>query len=153
MRRRTNIMSWPRRVGYQGCSNSLIKYIRFMPLSEIKLIIMLIVMMVIIIIIIIIIIRGNEKETGMLIDVAISGDRNVIKKEAEKILKYKDLTVEIQRMWNVKMRVLPVVIGATGTISKSFRKYVSNIPGNHDVRELQKTPILGTAHILRKVLT
>jgi hypothetical protein len=45
------------------------------------------------------------------------------------------------------------VIGATGTISKSFRKYVSNIPGNHEVKELQKTTILGTAHILRKVLT
>ena len=89
----------------------------------------------------------------MLIDVAISGDRNVIKKEAEKILKYKDLTIEIQRMWNVKARVIPVVIGATGTISKSFIKYVNNIPGNHDVRELQKTAILGTAHILRKVLT
>ena len=38
----------------------------------------------------------------MLIDVAISGDKNVIKKEAEKILKYKDLTIEIQRMWKVK---------------------------------------------------
>ena len=58
-----------------------------------------------------------------------------------------------QRMWNVKTRVIPVIIGATGTISKSFRKYVSDIPGNHDVKELQKTAILGTAHILRKVLT
>jgi len=77
----------------------------------------------------------------------------VIKKEAEKILKYKDLTIEIQRMWNVKTRVIPVIIGATGTISKSFRKHVSDIPGNHDVKELQKTAILGTAHILRKVLT
>ena len=47
-------------------------------------------------------IRDNEKGTCMLIDVAISGDRNVIKKEAEKILKYRDLTIEIQRMWNVK---------------------------------------------------
>ena len=55
-------------------------------------------------------------------------------------------------MWNVKARRIPVVIGATGTVSRSFRKYVSNIPGNHDVRELQKTAILGTAHILRKVL-
>jgi hypothetical protein len=55
-------------------------------------------------------------------------------------------------MWNVKTRVIPVIIGATGTISKSSRKYVSTIPGNHDVRELQKTAILGTAHILRKVL-
>jgi len=88
----------------------------------------------------------------MLIDVAISRDGNVIKKEAEKILKYKDLTIEIQRMWNVKTKVITVVIGATGTISTSFRKYVSNIPGKHEVKELQKTAILGTAHILRKVL-
>jgi hypothetical protein len=49
--------------------------------------------------------------------------------------------------------VIPVIIGATGTISKSFRKYVSNIPENHKVKKLQKTAILGTAHILRKVLT
>ena len=49
-----------------------------------------------------IIIRDNEKGTCMLIAVAISGDRNVIKKQAEEILKYKDLTIEIQLMWNVK---------------------------------------------------
>ena len=89
----------------------------------------------------------------ILIDVAISGDSNVIKKEAQKILKYKDLTIEIHRMWNVKTTVIPVIIGATGTISKSFGKYVGNIPGSDEVRELQKTAILGTAHILRKVLT
>jgi hypothetical protein len=56
-------------------------------------------------------------------------------------------------MWNVKTRLIQVIIGETGTISKSFRKYVSNIPGNHGIMELQKTAILGTAHILRKVLT
>jgi hypothetical protein len=54
-------------------------------------------------------------------------------------------------MWNVKTRLIPVIIGVTGTISNSFRKYVSTIPGNRDVRELQKTAILSTAHILRKV--
>jgi hypothetical protein len=48
--------------------------------------------------------------------------------------------------------VIPVIIGAIGTILKLFRKYVSTIPGNHEVKELQKTAILGTAHILRKVL-
>jgi hypothetical protein len=99
-----------------------------------------------------IIICDNEKGTCVLIDVAISGERNVIKKEAEKILKYKDLTIEIQRTWNVKTKMIPVIIGATGTVSKSFRKYVSNIPGKHEVKKLQKTAILGTAHILRKVL-
>jgi hypothetical protein len=76
----------------------------------------------------------------------------VIKKETEKILKYKDLTIEIQHMWKVKTKVIPVIIGATGTISNSFRKYVSNIPGNHEVKELRKTAILCTAHIRRKVL-
>jgi hypothetical protein len=92
-----------------------------------------------------IIIRDNEKGTCMLIDVAVPGDRNVIKKESEKILKYKDLTIEIQHMWNVKTRVIPVIIGVTGTISKTSGKYVSTIPGNHEVKELQKTTILGTA--------
>ena len=99
-----------------------------------------------------IIIRDNQKGTCVLIDVANSGHRNVIKKEAEKILKCKDLTIETRRMWNVKTKAIPVIIGATGTISKSFRKYVSNIPGKHEVKRLQKTAILGTAHILRNVL-
>jgi len=75
-----------------------------------------------------------------------------MRKEAEKILKYKDLTVEIQRMWNVKTEMMPAIIGATGTVSVLFRKYVSNITGKHEVKELQKTAILGTAHILREVL-
>jgi hypothetical protein len=47
--------------------------------------------------------------------------------------------------------LIPVIIGGTGIISKSFRKYVSNTPRKHEDRELQKTVILGTAHILRKV--
>jgi len=56
----------------------------------------------------------------------------VIKKEAEKILKYKDLIIEIQCMWYVKEKVLPVIIGTTGTISKSLRQYLSNILGKHE---------------------
>jgi hypothetical protein len=42
-----------------------------------------------------------KKETCILIYVAILGDRNVIKKEPEKILKYKGLTIETEGMWNV----------------------------------------------------
>jgi hypothetical protein len=63
-----------------------------------------------------IIIHENEKGTCMLIDVAISGDSNVIKKEAE-IPKYIDLTIGIQHMWNVKANVTLVITEATGTIS------------------------------------
>ena len=72
----------------------------------------------------------------------------MIKKEARKILSYKDLTIEIQCMCNVKTKV----IRTTGTISKSFRKYVSNISGKHKIKELHKTAILGTVHILQEVL-
>ena len=53
----------------------------------------------------------------------------------------KDLTIEIQLMWNVKTKVIPVIIGATGTISKSCRKYMSNIPGKHEVKELHCTAL------------
>jgi len=53
-----------------------------------------------------IIIRDNKQRTCMSTDVAISADRNVIKKEAENILKYKDIIIEIQRMWNVKAKVI-----------------------------------------------
>jgi len=56
-------------------------------------------------------------------------------------------------MWNVKIEVTAVLTGATGTISKSFTKYIINIPGKQDIKELQKTVILGIEHILRKVLT
>jgi len=74
----------------------------------------------------------------MLIDAAIPGDRNVIKKEAEDILKYKDLINEIQRMWNVKTNVILVKIGVTGTILEFLRQYPSNIPGKDEIKELQK---------------
>ena len=76
----------------------------------------------------------------------------MIKKKAEKILKYKDFITEIQRMWSVKAKVIPVIIGTTGTISKSVRQYLSNIPGKHEIKELQKIAILGTTRILREVL-
>ena len=56
-----------------------------------------------------IIVHDNKKGTCILIDAAVPGDRNVIKKEAEKILKYKDLIIEIQCMWNVKAQVIPVI--------------------------------------------
>jgi len=53
-------------------------------------------------------------------------DRNVTKNEAQKIPKYKDLTTESQRMWNVKIKMVPEVKGVTGTISKSLGQYPSN---------------------------
>ena len=67
----------------------------------------------------------------------IPGDRNVIKKAAEKFLKYKNLIVEIQKVWNVKTKVLPGITGATGTISKSLGQYLSNIPQMHEIKKIK----------------
>jgi hypothetical protein len=84
-----------------------------------------------------------------LIDVAIPSDKNVIQKEAEKKLKYKNLSIEIQGMWNMKCFVIPVI---TGIVSKSLQKYLERITGQHSIDSLLKTAILGTSHIIRKVL-
>jgi hypothetical protein len=73
----------------------------------------------------------------------------VIKEEADKILKCKDLITEIQRMWNVKTKALPVI---TGTILKSFRQNLSNISEKQEIKELQKTAPLDVAHVGRAVL-
>jgi hypothetical protein len=80
----------------------------------------------------------------MLIEVAISVYRNVIKKEPQKILKYKD-TQRIQRMWKIKAKVIPGITWATETISKSSKKYQSNITEKRDIKELKKTIMLGAA--------
>jgi uncharacterized protein YycO len=53
-------------------------------------------------------------------------------------------------MWNVKTKAIPVTIGATGTISRSLRQYLSNILRKREIKDLQKTAILGTAHGLRE---
>jgi hypothetical protein len=86
----------------------------------------------------------------MLIDVAIPGGRNVIKNEVQKILKYKDLVIEIQQTWNVKAKVTPVITGATRTISKSLRQYLNNIPGKHEIKEEQKNNHIRHCTHLRK---
>jgi hypothetical protein len=76
----------------------------------------------------------------------------IIIKEAEKKLKYKSLCIEIQRMWNLKRTIVPVIIGATGIVTRSLKKNLEAVPGKHSIDSLQKTAILVTSHIIRKVL-
>jgi hypothetical protein len=70
-------------------------------------------------------------------NVAIPSDRNVIQ-ESEKKIKYKNLSTEIQRMWNMKCFVIPVIIRATGIVTKGLRKYLETIPGKHSLDSLKK---------------
>lgn len=88
-----------------------------------------------------------------IIDVAIPGDSRVDQKEIEKITRYKDLQIEIQRLWKKKATVVPVVIGALGAIPVGLSKHLATIGVNRISQgQLQKAALLGTAHILRRYL-
>ena len=69
---------------------------------------------------------------------AIPADRNFVQNEAEKTLKYKSLCIEIQRMWNLKCAITPVIIGATGIVMRSLKKNLEAVPGKHSIDSLQK---------------
>ena len=88
-----------------------------------------------------------------IIDIAVPADVRVAEKEREKIGKYQDLKREVTRLWNMrKVQVIPVVIGALGSVSKEFEKWTESLKIPCITIEMQKTALLGTARILRRVL-
>ena len=100
----------------------------------------------------IVVVNENEKECKI-VDVAVPWDSRVRAKERGKIDKYEDLKREVAIMWNMKkVLVIPVFIGALGAVSKELNKWIENIGINVRMGYLQKTALLGTGRILRKVL-
>ena len=100
-----------------------------------------------------IVMKNNRDKKCILVDVAIPSDKNTSSKVSEKISKYKDLEIGITRTWQMKTEIIPVVIGALGVVKKGSEKFISEITGNINLQEIQKTTLLGTADILRKVLS
>ena len=98
-------------------------------------------------------IQEKKYDRCQIIDVAIPSDYNIQKKATEKMSKYVDLQIECQRLWNKKVEVIPVIIGTTGIVDKNIKKYVGRKPDSHNTCNLQRSAILGTVHIRRKVLS
>ena len=99
-------------------------------------------------------IHNTKTRECIFIDVAIPSCTNVTKKEAEKITKYRDLEIEVQKCWNLKkIRTIPVIVGALGTVSTTIRENIKQISPNIQFDTIQKTTLLGTAHIIRNFLT
>ena len=65
--------------------------------------------------------------------------------EKEDLIKYQDLARELRKLWKVKTRVVPIDIGAVGTIPKRLIGHLESIEVNLDVAQIQKTALLGTA--------
>jgi len=85
-----------------------------------------------------IIIKDQKENKCWLIDISIPSERNVAVKEVEKLSKYKDLEIEIQRMWGMQTSVIPVIIGDLGKIRKTCEKWLREIPGDLNINEIQK---------------
>ena len=85
-------------------------------------------------------------------DIAIPGDSNVLQKETEKYKKYQDLAREIKRIWESRTKVVPVVVGALGSVSKKLAGHLEQIGIKNRTKTMQKSALLGSTHILRKVL-
>ena len=98
-----------------------------------------------------IIVKDSVNSTCKPIDMTVPSDRNIALKEIEKKSKYKDL--EIQRMWHMKTIVIPVVVGALGTVKKGMIENIEKVSKRANVTEIQKICMLGSARILRKVLS
>ena len=95
----------------------------------------------------------KKAKSCFIIDVAIPGDCRIRKKEIKNIEKYQNLKRELKRLWSVKkVEVGAVVVGALGCISKGFSEWMDTLAIKLDVGMVQKSVLLGTARILRKVL-
>ena len=100
-----------------------------------------------------IVLKNKKDKTCLLIDMTTPLDTNTLFKTTEKLTKYNDLEIEVERMWGLKITTVPVVMGALGTIKKDMESYSNKIPGNINIHELQKITLLSTAHLLRRVLS
>ena len=82
-----------------------------------------------------------------------ASDSNISAKEFEKLSKCKDLEFEIAKMWKMKAKTIPVMVGALVMIKKGTQKYVNEIPGHLSLAEIQKIVLNSTAYILRRTLS
>ena len=94
----------------------------------------------------------KKERSCKILDFAVSGDSRIEEKEKDKIEKYQDLGRELQKIWNVKVKIIPLVVGSLGAVPKQFGNILKQIAITAGTAQVQKTVLLGTARILRKVL-
>ena len=100
-----------------------------------------------------IIVKDYDTDICYLIDMTNPSERNTAIQEIEKLSKYKDLEIEIVKMWHLKTVMVPVVIGALGLINRNVEKHIDKLPCKLSLQEIQKITLMGTARILRKTLS
>ena len=98
------------------------------------------------------IIINKKKRNCKIVDFAVPADHKIKLKECVKKDKYLDLARELKKLWNMKVTIIPIVIGAFGTVTKGLLKGLEDLEVGGRVETIQTTALLRTARILRRVL-
>ena len=99
-----------------------------------------------------IIVKNQLERTCLLIDVSVPSDRNIYAKRSEKLCKYKDLEIEIQKMWGMRTTVVPLIMGALGSIATDTPIDLACISSSASLYQVQKQVLLSSAFILQRFL-
>ena len=96
--------------------------------------------------------QQKKKKICKIVDFAVPADHSIKLKECEKRDKYLDLARELKKLWNMKVTIIPIVIGAFGTVTKGLLKGLEDLEVGGQVDTIQTTALLKRARILRSVL-
>ena len=95
--------------------------------------------------------KKKRKKICKIVDFAVPADHRIKLKECEKRDKYLDLARELKKLWNMKVTIIPIVIGAFGTVTKGLLNSLEDLEVGGPVETIQTTALLRTARILRRV--
>ena len=96
--------------------------------------------------------NNKNKRIFKIVNFAVPADHRIKLKEYEKKDKYLDLARELKKMWNMKVTIIPIVIGAFGTVTKGLLEELEDLEVGSRVETIQTTALLRTTRILRRVL-
>ena len=100
-----------------------------------------------------ILIVKKKEASATIIDISVPGDTRIKEAEQNKILKYQDLKREIKSLWNLRsVKIVPIIVGALGAVTPDLRNHLDEVDCNLSISNIQKTALLGSARILRKVM-
>ena len=95
---------------------------------------------------------NKKKRNCKIVDFAVPADHRIKLKESEKRDKYLDLARELKKLWNMKVTIIPIMIGAFGTVTKGLLKGLEDLEVGGRVETIRITALLKTVRILRRVL-
>ena len=96
--------------------------------------------------------NNQQKKTCKIVDFAVPADRRIKLEECEKKDKYLDLARELKKLWNMKVTIISIVIGAFGTVNKGLLKSMEDLEVGCWMETIQTAALLKTTRILKRVL-